>query len=79
VLVILCKHKNNFFYIIDIPSNRKSYMLSVIRNKTCICCFIVVTTCNLFTSCIQNVIRMKKSLALWVFLWGTGQFYSKFV
>ena len=64
VLVILYKNTNNFFYILDIPSIRKSNMLSVIRNKTCICCIIVVTAGILLTFYIQNVIRMKESLAL---------------
>jgi len=36
VLVILCKHTNNFFHILDIPSSRKSNMPSIIRNKTCV-------------------------------------------
>jgi len=50
VLVILCKHANNFFHILDIPSYRKSHILSVIRNKTYMCCIIVVTTGILFFS-----------------------------
>jgi len=76
VLVILCKHTNNFFHILDIPSIRKSNMLSVIRNKTCMCCIIVVTSGILFTFCIQNVIRMKESFAL-RFFWDRTVFYSK--
>jgi hypothetical protein len=47
-------------------------MLSVVRNKTCMCSIAVVTTGILFTFCIQNIIRMKESLALWSFF-GTGQ------
>jgi hypothetical protein len=72
VLVILCKHTINFFHILDIPSNRMSNMLSVIRNKTCMCCIIVVTTGILFTSCIKNVIRVKEILVSLSFS-GTGK------
>jgi len=77
VLVILCKHTNNFFHILDIPSIRKSNMLSVIRNKARMCYIIVVTAGIPFTFCIQNVIRMKGSLASQSFFWERTVFYSK--
>jgi hypothetical protein len=77
VLVILYKNTNNFFHILDIPSIRKSNMLSVIRNKTCICCIIVVTAGILFTFYIQNVIRMKESLALQSFFLGQDSILFK--